>query len=394
MRIARVTAYVIKSPVRYELAGQTKPTHQLVGSEYFQFPPYPQLYSQRSESMIVKVDTDEGISGWGEAQAPIGPEITQAIAQRVLGPVLLGADPLATNVRYSDMYDTLRVRGQIGGFQLDAIAALDTALWDIRGKAAGLPVHAILGGAFRKRLACYVTGLREGTVDGRIEEAQRWQQLGIAGVKPCLGFGVAADAAEVERLREGVGDDFRLFVDGVWKYSVSDAMRVARAFERSGVEFFESPLLPEHMEGHATLAHSLDLAIAVGEPLRGRFEFERWIRAGALDLAQPDTMRNGITETFRIASLCEIHGIPVAIHNGMLTVVGMAATWQTAAAIPNFFIQEYQPVMLETFNQWLTQPLRLEEGELVVPDAPGLGIEIDEERFATDVEFEIVVEDA
>ena len=392
MRIGRVTAYVIKSPIRYELAGQTKPTHRLPGTDYFQFPPYPQLYSERSESMIVKIDTDEGISGWGEAQAPIGPEITQAIVQRVLGPVLLGADPLATSVRYSEMYETLRVRGQTGGFQLDAIAALDTALWDIRGKAVGKPVSELLGGRFRERLPCYVTGLRERTLDGRAEEAQRWRDVGIAGVKPCLGFGVASDAAEIERLRDAVGDNFRLFVDGVWKYTVPEAVRVARAFERSGVEFFESPLLPENVDGHARLVRSLDLAIAVGEPLRGRFQFLQWIKAGALDLAQPDTMRNGITETYRIAALCEVHGIPVAIHNGMLTVIGMAATWQTAAAISNFFIQEYQPVMLDTFNAWLTEPLRLDDGELVVPQGPGLGIEIDEERFAQDVQTHVALE--
>lgn len=393
MRISRVSAYVIKSSTRYELAGQTTPTHQLPGTDYFQFPPYPQLYSQRSESMIVKVETDEGISGWGEAQAPIGPEITQTIVQCVLAPALLGTDPLATTVRYDEMYETLRVRGQNAGFQLDAMAALDTALWDIRGKAAGASISQLLGGRFRERLKCYVTGLRESSLEGRVEEAQRWREVGIAGIKPCLGFGVQSDAAEIEQIRDAVGDTFRLFVDGVWKYSRVEAVQVARAYERCGVEFLESPLFPEDIDGHSELAHSLDLAIAVGEPLRGRFEFQRWLNARALDVAQPDTMRNGITETHRIATLCESRGIPVAIHNGMLTVIGMAATWHIAAAISNFLIQEYQPVMLETFNAWLAKPLRLEGGELVIPDGPGLGIEIDEERFGNDVESRVVVEE-
>jgi galactonate dehydratase len=178
----------------------------------------------------------------------------------------------------------------------------------------------------------------------------------------------------------------------VWKYSYPEAVRVGRVLEANGVEFFESPLVPEDIEGHEKLARTLDVAIAVGEPLHTGFGFMPWFHRQALDICQPDVMRNGVTETVKIACVAEALNIPVALHTGALTVVGMAATWQTAATLPNFYVQEYQPVMLETFSAWLAEPMGLnEQGQLVVPTGPGLGITIDEKRFAEDVDSVVTV---
>jgi galactonate dehydratase len=365
----------------------------LPGSDYLRFAPYPQLYSQRSEALIIRVDTDEGITGWGETQAPIAPEVAQSVIERVVGPAVLGQDPTATNVRFMDMFGTLRVRGQVTGYQLDAIAGIDTALWDIRGKAEGRSVSALLGGQFREELPCYVTGLRGHSQEERGDEARRWTEQGI-GVKPCLGFGVRDDSREIEVIRSAIGDGGPLFVDGVWKYSFPEAIRVARAYEQNGVEFFESPMLPEDVSGHARLAAKLDVAIAIGEPLRTRFQFMPWLETGAMSVCQPDLMRNGISETFKIASLAEAFNIEMALHTGCLTVLGMAATWQTASAIPNFLIQEYQPVMLEIFNRWLEKPLQVLDGKLQVPDGPGIGIELDLDAFERDVDSVITIKDA
>lgn len=385
MKIRKIEAHVVKAGTRYELAGQSTATEQLPESDYLRFPPYAQLYSQFSEAMIVRVETDEGIVGWGEAQAPIGPEVAQAIVKHVIGPAVLGKNALETGVRFSDMYETLRVRGQMTGFQLDAIAALDTALWDIKGKALGRSLSDLLGGRYRDTLPCYITGLREKSREARQEEAANWIAGGHAGVKPCLGNGVAQDAAELTAIRAAIGDSALLMLDGVWQYDFADAVRIGRVCERLGVTFFESPLVPEDIDGHARLARELDVAIAVGEPLRTRYQFQPWFTAHAMDVAQPDVMRNGVTETVRIAHVAEAFNKPLALHTGTLTTIGMAATWGIAATLPNFLIQEYQPVMLTAFNRWLQQPLTLRDGELVVPQGPGLGIEIDEASFRRDV---------
>jgi galactonate dehydratase len=390
MKITSITAYAIKAGVRYQPAGQQVPTGQLPGSDYLRLAPHPQLYSQRSEAVVVRVDTDDGITGWGECQAPVAPEVVQAIIERVIGPAVLGQDPAATSVRFEDMFGTMRVRGQNGGYQLDAIAGVDIALWDIRGKAAGLSISELIGGRFTDELPCYVTGLRGKTAEERQDEAARWAAEGV-GVKPCLGFGLAEDVAELERIRAAVGDDGRLMVDALWSYPVPEAIRLTRTLARLGIELFEAPLAPEDVAGHARLVAAGDVAIAVGESLRTRHAFLPWLQAAALDIAQPDVMRNGISETIKIAALAETFNIGVALHTGCLTVIGMAATWQTAAALPGTLVQEFQPVMLETFNPWLTEPLELWAGRLVVPAGPGLGITLDEHRLSLDAHSVITV---
>ena len=380
MNIARIDAYAVKADKTYELTGSVGRGSPLPGSQYIRFGNYPQLYSERSQAALVRIQTDEGVVGWGEAQAPIGTEVILTIIKEVLGPSILGQDAEITNLRYMDMYETLRVRGQVGGFQMDAIAGLDTALWDIRGQVLGRSSGDLLGGRRRDRLPCYVTGLRERTPEGRQREARDWAEQGI-GVKPCLGIGYREDAREVEGLRKAIGAEAALYVDAMWHYNYMDALRVGRVYEELEVGFLEAPLLPEDVHGHARLSEKLDLPIAIGEPLRTRSAFLPWIEQRALSIAQPDQMRNGVKETVNIARLAESFGLPVALHTGCVTVVGMSATWQIAATMPNFLVQEYQPVMLETFNPWLDRPLVVDEGQLVVPTGPGLGLELDEERI-------------
>ncbi|MEM7029916.1 MAG: mandelate racemase/muconate lactonizing enzyme family protein [Chloroflexota bacterium] len=390
MKITTITAYAIKANTRYQMVGQSKPTRHLPNSDYFQYPPYPQLYSNFLEALVVKIETDSGLVGWGEGQAPIGPGVLQKIVERVLGPMLLGKDPLATNVRFAEMYNTLRVRGQTTGYQLDAIAALDTALWDIHGKARNQSVSELMGGRFRDRIPLYVSGLRAPTLDERAEESLAWVEEGFA-LKNFMGFGYHTDKLEIETIRKTVGDEARMFTDALWKYAYPEAMRVGRMLEANSLEFFEAPLAPEDIEGHSKLARDLDIAVAVGEPLRTRYEFLNWFKAQAIDICQPDLMRNGISETYKIALLSEAYNIPVALHVGATTVIGQAATWQTAAAIANFFMQEFQPTMFSATNDWLTEPLRYENGEAILPEGAGLGIVLDEARFMVDVDNEMKI---
>ena len=388
MKIIAITAYAVKAGTRYRMVGQSKPTRQLPHSDYFQYPPYPQLYSHYTEALIVKIETDEGLVGWGEGQVPVGPEVLVKIVERVLGPTVLGQDPLATNVRFADMYNTLRVRGQTTGYQVDAIAAIDTALWDIRGQASGLSISELLGGRFRNTLPMYVSGLRAATLEERLEEAVGWTEQGM-GLKNFIGFGYTQDKLEAESIRQAVGDEARLFTDALWTYTHAEAVRIGRVLEANGFEFFEAPMTPEDIEGHSKLARDLDMAVAVGEPLRTRYEFLNWFKSQAIDICQPDLMRNGISETYKIALLAEAYHLPVALHVGAVTAIGQAATWQTAAALPNFYMQEFQPLMFAATNPWLTEPLNHEQGHLILPDGPGLGITMDETRFLQDVDSQV-----
>lgn len=385
MKVTSITTYVVKAPNRYEIGSGARDGRQLPQSDYLRYDPFPQLYSQNSEALVVRIDTDAGISGWGEGQAPIAPEVLDEIVRRILGPQLLGRSPLDVNVRFMEMFESMRIRGQGAGMFVDALAAVDTALWDIRARAMDMSLAESLGGRFRQRLRCYASGLRAKTPDARLGEARAHIDAGMAGVKLFQGHGLVADEATIVATRKAIGASAGLYIDAMWRYDLADATRLGRICEANGVGFVESPMLPEDIDGHVQLAQSLDVAIALGETLRTRFQLLPWLRRDALDICQPDLMRNSVSEVYKIGILAETFNKPVALHTGCTTAVGLAATYQVAAALPNFFIQEYQPVMLATFNAWLKSPIRIEDGEIVVPEGPGLGIEIDEERMRADV---------
>lgn len=386
MKITAITTFVVKaSRRRYEIGSGARDGRQLPHSDYFRYEPFPQLYSQNSEALVVRIDTDAGISGWGEGQAPIAPEIIEQVVLRILGPIVLGRSPLEVGLRGNEMLEAMRIRGQSAGLYVDAVAAIDTALWDIRAKAAGMSLAEALGGQFRPRLACYASGLRATTPEGRLEEARAHIDAGVSGVKLFLGHGLGRDEAAIEATRRAIGKDGGLYIDAMWRYDLGSATTLGRICEANRVGFLESPIAPEDLEGHVTLARQLDVAVAIGETLRTRLQFVPWLRHEALDVCQPDLMRNGVSETWRIATLAEAFNRPVALHTGCTTAVGLAATYQVASALPNFLIQEYQPVMLDVFNDWLRSPIALAEGEIVVPQGPGLGIDIDDDKMRGDV---------
>ena len=172
MKIAEIRAHAVKIP--RDLAGSTGTAGspaRLSGagsaSEYRWADTYRTVYSQSIETVLVRVETDEGVVGWGESQAPVAPEITATVVNSLLGPLLIGADALAPEALWDRMYAAMRVRGHTGSFLVDAIAGIDTAVWDICGKVVGQPVYRLLGGPVRKELRCYISGLAGATLEAR-----------------------------------------------------------------------------------------------------------------------------------------------------------------------------------------------------------------------------------
>ncbi|HZD22636.1 MAG TPA: mandelate racemase/muconate lactonizing enzyme family protein [Acidimicrobiia bacterium] len=369
MKISGITVSFVKTP-RSALGHETVTT--VAGTTHIRLGDYAHIDSTQCEAAIVEIRTDQGLSGWGECQSPIGPEVIGTIIERVLGPLILGRDPLASAVLRSEMYDALRVRGQITGYVVDAIAGLDTALWDLRGRHHNMSIARLAGGPYRTELPAYVSGLHK---DRRVPEAAEWAEAGF-GVKAGLrGLG-AEDIAEMAQIRSAVGDATPLYIDGMWRCSNMDVVRVARQLEDVQAGFFEAPMDPEDVGGHAELVRHVDVPIAIGEPLRTRYQFLPWFAQRALSVAQPDLMRVGPTEAFAIAAMAEAFHVPVAFHSGMATPIGMAATWQVAAGISNFLVQEFQPHMREIFSPITVDPLKDQGGRLLVPDQPGIGITI------------------
>jgi galactonate dehydratase len=386
MRITSIEAFAVKFTEGDFFGGKGADAPKTV-APYLVQPGWRGIYSPRIESTIVRVATDAGIIGYGEGQSPVAPEVSATIVRRILAPVLIGRDPCAPRALRREMYDLMNLRGHTGGFMLDAIAAVDTALWDIAGKAAALPVHRLLGGPCRSEVPVYVSGIRGETASDKLATMRGFIEHGFHQFKLFGGFGVSEDAELVEALIDGAGGKARLAIDTLWKYDINEAHRLGRLLDKSGALWFEAPVEPEDLRGNAELARALDLPIANGEALRSRLEFLPWLQDRAIDLAQPDIGRCGISEGMAIIDLAEAFHVPVALHMGMASPVMIAATLQVAAAAPQVDLVEYQPVVLGVANRLLKSPIQCDSGRMIVPEGPGLGIEIDEaalERFASD----------
>lgn len=372
MKIVDVTTYPLK--LRGEDVYLGAATRLETDAPYYVRPPWRSLYSDRYETLLVRLTCDDGTVGWGECLAPVGPEIVQAIVDRLLTPALLGADPRRVRPLWTTLTGLMRERGHLVGHQADALAAVDIALWDLAGKAAGLPVHALLGGAFRDDVPTYVSGLPVNTDEERQALARKWIAQGATSVKLHLGRGVREDLAAYDAV---AATGMRVAIDAHWAYDLADALRLGRALDERGAWFLEAPLVPEDVDAHRELAAALITPVAVGETLRNRFEFRQWLRSRALDLAQPDVGRTGITEAMAIAELAAVHHIPVAPHHSVGLGVVLAAGIHVAAAIEAMPVFEFQPGPFPVANRILTRPLPGGPGSFPVPTTPGLGVDVD-----------------
>jgi galactonate dehydratase len=366
MKIRRVEARAIRLPRDMAAVTGTAGTPTALeasDSGYRWSRVYPCLYSVHFESALVRVDTDTGIEGWGEAQAPLAPEVACAIVDRLLAPVLTGEEFDGSIGRieqlWDRMYSTMRVRGQTGGFMIDAISAVDIALYDIAGKLAGLPVCRLLDTKPRPRVPAYLSGMQPGATDTR----------GFSQVKL---FYDTDDAGDFFRRMDSIACG--IAVDALWRLTPESAPAFGRELDARGALWLEAPLLPEDAPAHGVLARAIQTPVAIGESYRTRFELEPFLRENALRIFQPDIGRCGITEGLRMARRAAARGIRVVPHISIALGPQIAAALHFAAVAPGCDLAEYNPQVLAVANRHLREPLALADTSYVVPQAPGLGI--------------------
>jgi galactonate dehydratase len=341
-------------------------------------PPWRSIYSTGMETLLVKITTDEGVSGWGEALAPVAPQVAARIVETLLTPFLVGEDPLAGALIQHRIGESMRERGHLVGHQADAAAAVDIALWDLRGRILGQSVQTLLGGPFVSRVPSYVSGVTGDDLAAQAERAAGFAEAGFRTFKLHLGRSIRDDLAAVDAVL-GAVPDARVAVDAHWSYGLGDARLLGRELDDRHAWFFEAPLAPEDVAGHTDLAAAIATPVGVGEALRSRYEFEAWLDARALQVAQPDVGRTGITEALAVATLAGARHATVAPHHSAALGVALAAGLHVSAAIPNLLSFEHQPALLDTANSILTEPLVTGDGGFVLPDGPGLGVTVDEE---------------
>jgi D-galactarolactone cycloisomerase len=351
---------------------------------------YSQGVVPRRSTTLVRVTTDEGIEGWGESFSVSlqPPQIAASIVDHALAPTLIGADPLATDVLWNEMYGRSRDYGR-KGVVVGAISAVDIALWDIKGKAMGEPVWALLGGSFRDRIQCYATGFfrakGRGESSAMAEEAQRHLANGFDIMKVKLGFGFRDDLEVMSRVRDAVGTRAQLMIDVNHAYGSADAIRLGRALEDFDLLWYEEPVIPEDLVGYRRVRDALSIPIAGGEAEFSMYGFRDLINAEAIDIAQPDIcLAGGFTALKHIGALAQANGILVNPHVWG-TAVGQYASLHASAntSSPQFGLYPVQPLFeYDTSShpfrtELVTEPLQHTNGWLSVPQGPGLGLTVD-----------------
>lgn len=373
MQINRIETFALKVPAETPYLGDAP--NSLPG-QYFLRPPWQSLYAARYETMLVRVVAEDGTEGWGEALAPVGPEVSAAIIDHLLGPALVGHAATTPRANWKFLRSLMRERGHLVGHQADALAALDIALWDLCGKITNRRVVDLLGGALREDIPVYVSGLPKEEREARADLARTFSQQGAQRFKLHLGRGVAQDLDIFDTVQAAVPDAF-IAVDAHWAYTLADAATLCSALEERGAWFVEAPMAPEDAAGHADLATRTRLPIAAGEALRNRYEFAAWLDIRGLSIAQPDVARTGITELMVISELCSVRGVGVAPHHSTGLGVSLAAGLQLSGAIESLIAFEYQPTSVALSELRLGTYLEHDAASFKLPTGHGLGLEID-----------------
>ncbi|MEM7133782.1 MAG: mandelate racemase/muconate lactonizing enzyme family protein [Chloroflexota bacterium] len=377
MKVINVEAFAIKmDPVE---ASTEKSNIKEYGDYYIATDAWSSIYSRSHETCLVRLETDSGLVGWGEGQAPVSGRAVQAIVEDLCTPIILGADPFDVEYLWYRLYSAMRERGHITGFYIDALAGVDLALYDLLGKAVNKPSYKVLGGQFRDDILTYV-GIGGTNPDAVADLAQEHVSYGYRAIKLHLRMATSQLLEIVQAVRERVGPQIELMVDIHMARDVSGAIELGRGLEELGVRWLESPTQPEDVHGQAAIAQALDMQVATGEWLRTSWEWRQWIEQRAFDVAMPDIARTGLSEGKRIAALCDTYNLPIAPHIGGGGILAVAASIHYSAAIPNFQILEHSHHAHTTKAQIATlypEPLN---GCFLLDDVPGLGIEIDEER--------------
>lgn len=343
---------------------------------------------------FVKVSTDEGIHGWGEAytQSDRDIQVTAHIDQ--LRRYLVGRDPRHIKHFVQWAYDDFAGRRGAMDFWC-AVSGIEHALWDILGKAAGMPVHALLGGACRDKIRVYANGWGGGgqSADDLARRAEAVVEMGFTAMKfdpipgPWRTF-VSKDIEDaainnVRAVRDAVGWDVDILIEMHRRLAPMHARRIGREIERYRPFWYEEPVLAENVDALAAVKRDVNIPVVTGEELYTKFEFREVFEKQAADIINPDVCNvGGILELKEIAAMAEPYYVVVSPHNFNSTTLGLAATLQVSAAIPNFLITEYF-VNLEDFGRDIAKtPFKVENGYIPIPDAPGIGIDLDETRLA------------
>ncbi|MBI3975450.1 MAG: mandelate racemase/muconate lactonizing enzyme family protein [Armatimonadetes bacterium] len=344
---------------------------------------------------LVEVTTDDGLTGVGECIARKAPQVTAAVVDELLAPLLLGRDPRDIAGLWEQMFAQLRRWGHSRGFVLEAMSGVDTALWDLLARGAGEPLYRSLRGAGRDPVACYASKVYLTDIKRMATEAAAMTRRGFRAIKVQIGRtealgGLRADVESVRAIRESVGPEVAIMLDANGAYDAATAIRLGRQLEPFDITWLEEPVPPDDISGYALVRRGQAVPLAAGESEFGVFGFRDLIERRAVDVLQPEIGRiGGFTAALRLGALAYAYNLRIAPHTGFSAGVAHLATLHLAAAVPNFMTYEYMLPELLSADGYTENPLRdiftapfpePREGALDLPQGPGLGLEVDWKR--------------
>ena len=348
--------------------------------------------------IFIQVDTDEGLTGWGEVTTYPGLVANRVVAAMVreVRSILVGEDPSRIEAIWHQLFRLFTYMGTRGATTA-TISGIDIALWDIRGQALGLPIYELLGGPVRDTIPLYVHFAPDTTPEGMAANAKQQVDLGAKGIKtdPFLAAGrlVGLDHIDylngeidpateqlgvdmIAAIREAVGPQIELLIDAHAIYNVPTAIRLATRLAAYNIHWFEEPCPPESYHALQQVREQAPTRICVGERLHTRFEFVPVLERRLADFIMPDvTWTGGITELKKIATMAEAYYIPISPHDASGPINVLAGA-HVSLNVPNFYKLEARRVRFDFYNAFLSEPLEVRDGDLVVPNRPGLGVSL------------------
>ena len=338
------------------------------------------IYSKSHETTVVKIETDTGIIGWGEAQSPVSPNTSATIIKDIVTPLTIGKNIFDVEAIWHKNYTAKRERGHYTGFYIDAICGVDIAIWDAIGKALNMPTAQAMGGIHRNKVSLY-NGIG-GTIPEEVADQAEWSvSKGYKYLKMHLKEDIDNTIEIVSKVRERVGESIGLMLDVHMGFDTFNAIKLGKELEKINLLWLESPSDPIDIPGLCEISRSLDLPIANGEWTRTKYEMREIFEKRAYDISMPDIARTGLTGGKQIATIAELYNIPISPHVGGGGIVSIAATLQYSLGIPNFLIMEHSEQGNAVKSMFLSEPFDAKNGQYSLPNKPGLGIDVDENKL-------------